>query len=724
MSSFRLSRVGMGVLVALSIGSTMSVQAADSTTNKDAQAKDQIETITVHGSQVDIGGEYEGGQVARASRAGLLGNVDMMDSPFSTTSYTSQLIADQQAQSVADVLQNDPTVRVAKGFGNFQELYMIRGFSVYSDDMTLNGVYGILPRQFVAAEMMERVEVFRGANTFLNGAAPGGSAIGGLVNIVPKRAGSEPLNRVTVGTQTGGQGYAALDWSRRFGENQSDGLRINIVGRDGEDAVDNEDTKLGAMTIGWDHQADNFRLSADVGYQDHHIDSPRPSVTPSGSAPSVPDASSNYAQDYTYTDEKQVFGVVRGEFDFSADTTAWLAIGGRHGKEHNLLANPTSDSSGNLQTYTYENIREDNVISADTGIRHDFSTGSVNHTAVLSGSAFYQTSANAYFWSENFNVGTLDDYEQLPENTTLRYSGGDLDDPEVTERNKTFSVALADTLSMMDDQVKLTLGGRLQRIEQTSYNYDGSFASSYGKNAATPFAGVVYQPTFDVTLYANYSEALVKGEIAPTYYGYDNGGEVFSPTRSKQYETGVKYDNGMMGSTVSLFQVSKPTYTVVSNNYTRNGEQRNRGIELTGYGLVTDSVKVLGGVTLIDAELVKTQDGENDGNTALGVPKVAANVNVEWATPFIDGLTLEGRTVYTGSQYIDDDNADKIPSWVRFDLGARYTMKLDSNPLTLRARIENVADKDYWASTGGYPTKNYLVQGAPRTIMVTASYDF
>ncbi|MDA6076290.1 TonB-dependent receptor plug domain-containing protein [Edwardsiella anguillarum] len=53
------------------------------------------------------------------------------------------MIEQQQAVSVADVLQNDPTVRVAKGFGNFQELYMIRGFPVYSDDMTLNGVYGI-----------------------------------------------------------------------------------------------------------------------------------------------------------------------------------------------------------------------------------------------------------------------------------------------------------------------------------------------------------------------------------------------------------------------------------------------------------------------------------------------------------------------------------------------------------------------------------------------------
>ena len=66
---------------------------------------------------------------------------------------------------MADVLQNDPSVRVARGFGNFQEVYIIRGFPVYSDDMGYNGLYGLLPRQYLAAELIERVEVFRGANS-------------------------------------------------------------------------------------------------------------------------------------------------------------------------------------------------------------------------------------------------------------------------------------------------------------------------------------------------------------------------------------------------------------------------------------------------------------------------------------------------------------------------------------------------------------------------------
>ncbi|AVH31589.1 TonB-dependent receptor [Vibrio fluvialis] len=724
MKSFRLSPVGLGVVAALALGQTGYVGAEETAT----QSSEAKEVITIVGSQVDLGGDYQGGQVARSGRAGILGNQDFMDTPFSSSNYTSKLIEDQQAKSVGDVLKNDPTVRQAVGYGNFQELYMIRGFPVYSDDMTLNGVYGILPRQYVAAEMLERVEVFRGANSFVNGAAPGGSAIGGSINLVPKRAGSEPLTRVTLGTQSGGQAYGAMDVARRFGDNQENGVRVNVVARNGDDAVDDQETQLGVLSLGFDHQGENFRMSADLGYQDHHIDAPRPSVTPGSAIPSLPSSDANYAQDWTYTDEKQLFGVVRGEYDFSNQTTGWIAGGMRRGKEHNLLANPTADADGNLTAYLFENVREDTVMSGDTGVRHEFSTGSVGHTVVVSGSVYQSRSKNAYVMSSSTDVGSLYDYDSLDQFAGLYY-GGSLSDPKETERVTYSSAALADTLSLFDDQVKVMLGARLQRVETKSFDYNsGDESSSYGSTALTPSVGVVYQPMLDVSLYANYSEALLPGEIAPsTNNGSDvaNAGEVLKPNRSEQYEVGAKYDNGSYGAVVSLFQISKPSYMYDSNNsYTDNGEQRNRGIELSAFGEPIESVKLLGGVTLIDAEIVKSATTASEGKQAIGVPKVQANINIEWATLFVEGLTLEGRTLYTGSQYASADNSLELPSWTRFDLGARYGMKLGDNALTLRARVDNVTDKSYWASAGGYPGSNYLVQGAPRTFVLSASYDF
>ena len=188
----------------------------------------EVQEVVVTGSQVSVPPAYAGGQVAAGGRVGLFGAMDFMDTPFNITSYTEELARNQQARSVADVLQNDPAVRVSKGFGNFQELYVVRGFPVYSDDMTYNGLYGVLPRQFVAAELLERVEVFHGASAFLNGAAPGGSGVGGAFNLTPKRAPDAPLNRLTAGWTGDDEIYGAADLARRFGDNDAYGLRQNF----------------------------------------------------------------------------------------------------------------------------------------------------------------------------------------------------------------------------------------------------------------------------------------------------------------------------------------------------------------------------------------------------------------------------------------------------------------------------------------------------------------
>ena len=89
-----------------------------------------------------------------------------------------------------------------------------------------------------------------GANTFLNGTAPGGSGVGGAINLLPKRAPNEPLTRVGAGVQSGGEGYVAADIARRFGPDQSTGIRLNAVRRDGGTGVDDESRELSARRPG------------------------------------------------------------------------------------------------------------------------------------------------------------------------------------------------------------------------------------------------------------------------------------------------------------------------------------------------------------------------------------------------------------------------------------------------------------------------------------------
>ena len=688
----------------------------------------RLDEVIVTGSQVTLTSPYAGGQVARGGRVGLFGALNVLDTPFASTNYTEELARNQQARSVGDVLQNDPAVRVSKGFGNFQELYVIRGLPVYSDDMTYNGLYGVLPRQFVAAEFLERVEVFHGATAFLNGAAPGGSGVGGAFNLTPKRAPNAPLNRLTAGLDGESELYLAADLARRFGADGDWGSRLNIARRDGEAGVEGQDRQLTAIGLGLDRRGERARFSADIGYQDHHIDAPRPAATPAGAVPDAPSSHSNFAQPWTYTDEEQVFGVVRGEFDLNKNVSAWAAVGGRSGREANVLANPNTDANGNLTANRFDNVREDTIWSGDIGIRAELTTGAVEHRLVASASQVQSKSKNA--WAGNFGgfpIGTLYDPVAIAAPANLSFSG-DFDDPNVTERVNNRSVAVADMMTFMDGQLLVTAGVRYQEIETRSYDYGaGAPLSSYEGDAVTPVVAVVYKPTQQISLYANYAEALVPGQIAPALSGgvpVTNAGEALAPFRGEQVEVGMKYDVGRFGGSVSAFRSTLASAYVENGVFAANGEQENTGVEIAFFGEPRDGLRVLGGWTWLDAELTRTAGGLLNGNRPIGTPELQGNVNVEWDVPQASGLTLEGRMVYTGDQPVDAANAVDLPSWTRFDAGVRYSADIAGRPVTLRARVENLADEDHWVAVGGYPGANYLTPGAPRTLRLSLSTDF
>jgi iron complex outermembrane receptor protein len=706
-----------------------------------AASDNQVETlspVTVEAS-ADASAEgllpaYAGGQISRGGRMGILGNLDTMDTPFSSTQYTSQLIKDQQAASVAEILQNDPGVRVARGFGNYQQVYMVRGFPLYSDDITYNGLYGLLPRQYLAGEFIERLDVFKGANTFLNGAAPGNSGVGGAINVVPKRAPNEALSEATVGWESGNQGYAAVDLARRFGPDKSTGIRLNAVRRDGGTAVDDEKRELSALGLGLDWRGERLRLSADIGWQDHRLDRSQPNinVAPGLAIPAAPNASTSLAAGYTYSNERDVFGTVRGEYDLTDQVMAWAAIGGRSTEESSFLASPyVTNADGDTRVTGSTFGRKDIIKTGEVGIRAKFNTGSVGHTLNASANHFRFDSRQAYVFYGDASVSNLYDPVPVarPQSPIPGLVKGDLDSPFMAQRTTTTSFAISDTLSFAEDRVLFTAGLRHQKIENKSFD-PGTGEYRPPANSAsriTPVAGLVIKASDQISLYANYIEGLTQVNPAPSAVNsmpVRNAGELFDPVQTKQKEVGIKYDGGKLGASLALFTADQPAAFVENGQYGVYGKQRNRGAELTVYGEPARGLRLLGGVTLLDAKQVSTQGGANDGKRAIGVPRTIANVGLEWDVPQMTGLTLTGRAVYTSSQYADAANTQKLPSWTRFDVGARYSTDVDGHLLTLRANVINVAGKDYWASAGGYPGAGYLVLGAPRTVMLSASLEY
>jgi len=709
-------------------------QTAPSATDTTLQAVKV--TASADASAEGLSPAYAGGQVARGGRAGILGTKDNMETPFSITAYTNELIQDKQAKSVGEVLQNDPSVRVARGFGNFQESYFIRGYLLGSDDIAYNGLFSLLPRQYIATELFERVEVLRGASTFLTGANPNEGGPGGSINLLPKRAPNEPLTRVTASVASGGALTLSTDVARRFGPDQSTGIRVNLAGRSGGTAVDDEKAKLGLAAVGVDWRGDNVRLSADLGWQDNRLDRTRTNVTLSGvtAVPSAPDGKSNWAQPWSYSNERDVFGTVRGEFDINDHVTAWAAAGLRRTKEANVLGNltVTNAATGDGNFYRFDNTREDKISTGEIGARGKFTTGPVKHEVVTAFSQFVLEKKNAYVM-DFFNTIPTNLYNPvqspLPAFSATPFRGNDLANPWLNGVTRLDSVALGDTLSMFDDRLQVTLGIRHQSFEVTDIPYGSQVGTTTKNSRNSPAVAAVYKLGKQVSLYANYVEALAQGKTAPltsTAGPVTNGGQTLAPYVSRQKEIGAKFDAGNVGGTLAVFSSSRPRPAGVDPQlfFKNDGKEVNQGVEVTAFGKPMRSVSVLGGVTWLDAEQKDTNAGTFDGKRTIGVPKFLANLGAEWAVPYVRNLSLDGRVVYTGSLYADSANTLKVPSWTRFDAGVRYIVAVQESPVTLRLRVDNLFDKNYWASSGGYPDNGYLAAGNPRTVSLSASVDF
>ena len=119
-------------------------------------------------------------------------------------------------------------------------------------------------------------------------------------------------------------------------------------------------------------------------------------------------------------------------------------------------------------------------------------------------------------------------------------------------------------------------------------------------------------PTTDLT--ATYvSETQFGGSFA-------NAGERLAPFVSEQYEAGIKVDRGRLLTTLNAFQITQPSGSAPSSTgvFGEDGERRNRGIALSAFGEVTDDIRILGGVSLLDATLTKTANGINDGTRRAG----------------------------------------------------------------------------------------------------------
>ncbi|KKO15162.1 TonB-dependent receptor [Pseudomonas putida] len=664
---------------------------------------------------------YAGGQVARQGSQGLLGTRDFMETPFSITSYTSELVKNQQARTLGELIASDPSVRATNPAGGRFEQFTIRGFSLFNSDVAYNGLYGILPTYSIDMEMADRVDIIKGPSQLINGISPRGS-VGGGINVQPKRAGVQPLTEFTGSHASAGQAGGAVDIGRRFGEGQQFGVRFNGVKQAGDTEWDHQRVEREMAVLGLDFRGERLRLSADLGHTERDTDAPQERVLVGANA-KVPDANDvrhNYAQAWSKARTNDTFGALHAEYDISESLLAYGAVGARKSNHDFLRHNVSiSNDAGDFTVQPRDFTRDETVRTAMAGVRNWFHTGPVSHELNL---------AATYFYMDFTNGGAR--YASAPSNlyhpvATPTPGTPTRIDPEVYTENRFSGVALADTLGFFDDRLLLTLGARWQRVQVDDWSDGIKGDTAYDEEKVSPSGGVLLKVTDQLSLYANYMEGLSQGKIAPSTSV--NEDQIFPPFTSRQVEVGAKYDLGQVAFTASAFRIRQPAYETnpTSRVFGPNGKRDNRGIELSVFGEPVQGVRVLGGMMYIDSELTDTIGGAYDGNRAPATPEYNVNLGAEWDVPGVNGLTLTARGIHSSSQYLDQNNSKKIDGWERYDLGARYAFKVDATQITLRASVENVLDDRYWSSAGASDdSEPGLTLSTPRTCLLSATVGF
>ena len=370
-----------------------------------------------------------------------------------------------------------------------------------------------------------------------------------------------------------------------------------------------------------------------------------------------------------------------------------------------------------------------------------FNTGDIEHDFSVQTNGYHWTQDRYKNASTNYTSPTIGNiYDPKILNYTGARRGSGLYHYAVLDM---YNVSVLDDITI-NDKFDVMLSASKAWMRQESYNKNEQrLVKAYSDSGYSWASSLIFHPIEDASIYYTYADSLQQGST----YVYNSGphnGEVAStsPYRSKQHEIGAKIRVAdMIDFSVAYFDIRRPIAYLNSSTgiYGINGEQRNRGFEFMSGGRITQNLSVLGGFTYIDPKMHNVSIAGANRKVANGIPKLNANLMLDYVIPGTDKLAISTNFHYTGKMYLDDLNTQHTPSFFVTDIGIRYTSEhLLGDKTTLRFNVNNVFNKKYWA--GMYPASadgagglnvtsvlgsaNGVTLGESRSFMLSAEVKF
>jgi iron complex outermembrane recepter protein len=734
----------------------------------------QMQPVT---TTVIVHGEVKDDYLPESVTVGTLDGAPLKDAPVSATVVTRDLLNDQVARLLSDVVKNDASVGDDYVPVGYYGDYMIRGFPIdLATGLEINGMT-IAGEQDVPLENKERVEILKG----IAGVESGVTSAGGLIDYVTKRPAT--VGALDMATDHRGTAYGALDLGRFFGARKQFGARVNLAGE--RIASYMNDTNgwraVGAGAADWKLSSKTI-LKTDFEYQ-HKVERDGSGYQLLGGT-TLPDITKIYPstmlgdQPWGPPDTYNTINAgARLDYNLPHNWLAFVEAGLSHSLiEDNVIYayGASFDANGNVScpnapdapayffcpdgTYGIYDYRDPGELRIDAEaqalITGHIKTGAIEQDIAAGGEIFLRSvqqpgapPANAPSTVQDgavyAYVGAENIYQPMapiPIESPLESAGP----RTLWEDNHQASAIVQDRIHL-PGRIQLLAGGRYDSLRDNNYSLTATSPTTpptiTDKLEWLPQYAVTFNPIDSLTLYGNYGVMLSLGPQAPWWV--DNGSQFLAPFLTRQAEIGAKYEPGQrILLSTALFHMRAPFIypkviqapdafcTASEFNapgdlcFEQEGRETHNGIELNAAGKAANWLRLTASAALMRAISTDTGTPSFDSKQVLNVPHLHTNVFADLALPHLRGLHLMPGWSYTGRKEATRDDAVSVPGYNLFSMGARYTPGGEQGRVSFRLYADNIADKRYWSDTGASYGDTFVWLGAPTTVRLSAHYTF
>lgn len=677
-----------------------------------AAAQTSYETAAAEaaGSETVI---VEGARVAKEKQSTAAGlPLTLRETPQSVTVVSRQQIDAFNLDTANDLLAYVPGINVEK-VETDRTYYNARGFDVTNfqvDGIGLPLIWGI---QFgdLDTAIYDRVEAIRGADAITT---PTGNPAA-TINYVRKRPGEKLVGSAEFELGSWDKHRFVGDVTLPLSDDGSLAARLVYANEDSGSYLDyygiNRNVFYGI--VAWQASSD-LTLTAGYSWQDNRADGVLWGALPltySDGTPIDYPRSASTSADWTYWNVKtqSAFGEVAYRLDGGWQLKGIVTYN-RFDELAKLLyafgyPDPATGEGvfgmSGIYPSTYEQWLFDVVASGP------FTLFGREHELVVG--ANRSTSHGIEF--ENF----AEDYPAFPPVGTW----GDAQVAEPSYPGEYLAADQKDRLYRIYAATHLSLTDNLHVILGASYVSLTSKGFSYGvdtprdEDNVSPYAGLVYDLTDEVSLYASYTDIFnPQSEV-------DIGHQRLAAARGESYEAGIKSEwlDGWLYATASVFRARQYGLAEWAGTFD-DGKSYYAGVDtfVEGYefevaGRLIENWTVSGGWTQL---WIEGSDGE-DVRTYL--PRRSLKLATTYTVPEWNDLTLGAALRWQSSVTLQDLVLIKQPSYAVLDLMAGVRVV---DGLRATVNVRNATDEKYLTSL----MWNQSYYAAPRSVSLTLSYGF